>query len=97
MKYALLQIFIQLGYNTLITDMDLVYIQNPFNHLHRCLKQLSCVPLCISVACAYSFLMLATQNKFLCHGACDGSGLFRVKGNFACYCTSRWQYQWTLQ
>ncbi|KAF5830027.1 nucleotide-diphospho-sugar transferase-domain-containing protein [Dunaliella salina] len=35
MKYSLLQIFIQLGYNTLITDMDLVYLQNPFNHLHR--------------------------------------------------------------
>mmetsp|Transcript_8153 Transcript_8153/g.21733 ORF Transcript_8153/g.21733 Transcript_8153/m.21733 type:complete len:470 (+) Transcript_8153:193-1602(+) len=35
MKYTLLQIFIQLGYNTLITDMDLVYLQNPFSHLHR--------------------------------------------------------------
>ena len=35
MKYTLLQIFIQLGYHTLITDMDLVYMQNPFNHLHR--------------------------------------------------------------
>ena len=35
MKYTLLQIFIELGYDTLITDMDLVYFQNPFHHLHR--------------------------------------------------------------
>ena len=26
---------LQLGYNTLITDMDLVYLKNPFEHLHR--------------------------------------------------------------
>mmetsp|Transcript_18645 Transcript_18645/g.40053 ORF Transcript_18645/g.40053 Transcript_18645/m.40053 type:complete len:447 (+) Transcript_18645:53-1393(+) len=34
-KYTLLRQLIQLGYNTYITDMDLVYMSNPFNHLHR--------------------------------------------------------------
>lgn len=34
-KYILLQRLIQLGYHTLVSDMDLVYIQNPFDHLHR--------------------------------------------------------------
>jgi len=34
-KYTLLKTFLQLGYNTLISDMDLVYVQNPFDHLHR--------------------------------------------------------------
>ena len=26
---------LQMGYHTLITDMDLVYMKNPFEHLHR--------------------------------------------------------------
>ncbi len=34
-KYSLIQTFMQLGYNVLITDMDLVYLDNPFKHLHR--------------------------------------------------------------
>eukprot|EP00798_Chlamydomonas_sp_ICE-L_P004612 gene4612-14806_t len=34
-KYTLLMEIIQMGYNTLITDMDLVYMKNPFHHLHR--------------------------------------------------------------
>jgi hypothetical protein len=34
-KYTLLMDFIQMGYDTLITDMDLVYMKNPFDHLHR--------------------------------------------------------------
>ncbi|KAL6756737.1 nucleotide-diphospho-sugar transferase-domain-containing protein [Haematococcus lacustris] len=34
-KYTLLKTLLQLGVNTLITDMDLVYISNPFDHLHR--------------------------------------------------------------
>lgn len=34
-KYTLLKQIISLGYNTLITDMDLVYMKNPFDHLHR--------------------------------------------------------------
>lgn len=34
-RYTLLKTFLQLGYNTLITDMDLVYVQNPFDHLYR--------------------------------------------------------------
>jgi hypothetical protein len=35
-KYSLIQAFLQLGYHTLVSDMDLVYISNPFKHLHRC-------------------------------------------------------------
>ncbi|GIL65243.1 hypothetical protein Vafri_19054 [Volvox africanus] len=35
LKFSLLQTSLQLGYHTLITDMDLVYISNPFNELHR--------------------------------------------------------------
>ncbi len=34
-KYTLVKQIIQLGYDTLITDMDLVYLKNPFHHLHR--------------------------------------------------------------
>lgn len=34
-KYTLLKEIIQMGYHTLITDMDLVYMKNPFDHLHR--------------------------------------------------------------
>lgn len=34
-KYTLLMQIIQLGYSALITDMDLVYMVNPFDHLHR--------------------------------------------------------------
>ena len=38
-KYTLLMDLIQMGYHTLITDMDLVYMKNPFDHLHRCAAQ----------------------------------------------------------
>lgn len=34
-KFTLLQQSLQMGYHTLITDMDLVYIKNPFDHLYR--------------------------------------------------------------
>lgn len=34
-KYTLLKTFLQLRYHVLITDMDLVYMKNPFDHLHR--------------------------------------------------------------
>ncbi|GAX75229.1 hypothetical protein CEUSTIGMA_g2674.t1 [Chlamydomonas eustigma] len=32
---VLLKQIIQMGYHTLITDMDLVYLKNPFDHIHR--------------------------------------------------------------
>ena len=35
LKYDLLRKFIATGTGVLITDLDLVYVQNPFNHLHR--------------------------------------------------------------
>ncbi|EFJ41804.1 hypothetical protein VOLCADRAFT_119593 [Volvox carteri f. nagariensis] len=35
LKFSLLQTSLQLGYHTMITDMDLVYISNPFDELHR--------------------------------------------------------------
>ena len=34
-KYTLVKQIIQMGYNTLVTDMDLVYMKNPFDHLHK--------------------------------------------------------------
>lgn len=34
-KYTLLKQSLSMGINTLITDMDLVYMQNPFDHMHR--------------------------------------------------------------
>jgi hypothetical protein len=34
-KYTLLKQVLALGYHALITDMDLVYMKNPFDHLHR--------------------------------------------------------------
>ncbi|GLC37586.1 hypothetical protein PLESTB_001670700 [Pleodorina starrii] len=35
LKFSLLQTSLQLGHHTMITDMDLVYISNPFDELHR--------------------------------------------------------------
>lgn len=35
LKYALLKQALSLGYHVLVTDLDLVYVQNPFDHLHR--------------------------------------------------------------
>ncbi|KXZ46564.1 hypothetical protein GPECTOR_42g773 [Gonium pectorale] len=35
LKFSLLQTSLQLGYHTMITDMDLVYLSNPFDALHR--------------------------------------------------------------
>ena len=35
LKYDLLRKFIATGTGVLITDLDLVYVQNPFEHLHR--------------------------------------------------------------
>lgn len=35
MKFHLLREFLVLGYSILLSDVDIVYLQNPFNHLHR--------------------------------------------------------------
>jgi hypothetical protein len=48
-KYTLLMDFIQMGYDTLITDMDLVYMKNPFDHLHRPVGDMHALH-CISIA-----------------------------------------------
>ena len=34
-KYTLVQQLIKLGVHTLVSDMDLVYMENPFDHLFR--------------------------------------------------------------
>ncbi|PRQ23601.1 putative nucleotide-diphospho-sugar transferase [Rosa chinensis] len=35
MKFHILREFLQLGYSVLLSDVDIVYLQNPFNHLYR--------------------------------------------------------------
>eukprot|EP00270_Netrium_digitus_P004873 TRINITY_DN1628_c0_g1_i2.p1 TRINITY_DN1628_c0_g1~~TRINITY_DN1628_c0_g1_i2.p1 ORF type:complete len:414 (+),score=116.44 TRINITY_DN1628_c0_g1_i2:93-1334(+) len=35
MKFHILREFLQLGYSVLLTDVDIVFVQNPFNFLHR--------------------------------------------------------------
>lgn len=35
LKFHLLREFLVLGYSILLSDVDIVYLQNPFNHLHR--------------------------------------------------------------
>ncbi|XP_062020117.1 arabinosyltransferase RRA3-like [Rosa rugosa] len=35
MKFRILREFLQLGYSVLLSDVDIVYLQNPFNHLYR--------------------------------------------------------------
>ncbi|KMZ57406.1 hypothetical protein ZOSMA_86G00410 [Zostera marina] len=35
LKFQMLREFLQLGYSVLLTDADVVYLQNPFDHLHR--------------------------------------------------------------
>lgn len=35
LKFRILREFLQLGYSTLLSDVDIVYLQNPFNYLHR--------------------------------------------------------------
>eukprot|EP00201_Polytomella_parva_P007328 CAMPEP_0175075950 /NCGR_PEP_ID=MMETSP0052_2-20121109/22390_1 /TAXON_ID=51329 ORGANISM="Polytomella parva, Strain SAG 63-3" /NCGR_SAMPLE_ID=MMETSP0052_2 /ASSEMBLY_ACC=CAM_ASM_000194 /LENGTH=631 /DNA_ID=CAMNT_0016344903 /DNA_START=397 /DNA_END=2292 /DNA_ORIENTATION=- len=35
LKFTIVQELMQMGYHTLLSDMDLVYVQNPFNFLHR--------------------------------------------------------------
>ncbi|PKA51347.1 rhamnogalacturonan II specific xylosyltransferase [Apostasia shenzhenica] len=35
LKFQILREFLQLGYSVLLSDIDIVYLQNPFDHLHR--------------------------------------------------------------
>ncbi|XAR72833.1 Fucosylgalactoside 3-alpha-galactosyltransferase [Bertholletia excelsa] len=35
LKFHILREFLQLGYSVLLSDVDIVYLQNPFHHLHR--------------------------------------------------------------
>eukprot|EP00241_Pyramimonas_parkeae_P005825 CAMPEP_0114251440 /NCGR_PEP_ID=MMETSP0058-20121206/15273_1 /TAXON_ID=36894 /ORGANISM="Pyramimonas parkeae, CCMP726" /LENGTH=401 /DNA_ID=CAMNT_0001365245 /DNA_START=31 /DNA_END=1236 /DNA_ORIENTATION=+ len=35
LKYGLIKDILQMGYHALVTDMDLVFLDNPFNHLYR--------------------------------------------------------------
>eukprot|EP00850_Spirogloea_muscicola_P003335 SM000013S26504 [mRNA] locus=s13:732831:733796:- [translate_table: standard] len=35
LKFHLLREFLVLGYSVLLSDVDIVYLQNPFDHLHR--------------------------------------------------------------
>ncbi|XP_022141157.1 arabinosyltransferase RRA3-like [Momordica charantia] len=35
LKFRILREFLQLGYSVLLSDVDIVYIQNPFDHLYR--------------------------------------------------------------
>uniref|UniRef100_M1A5S8 Nucleotide-diphospho-sugar transferase domain-containing protein n=1 Tax=Solanum tuberosum TaxID=4113 RepID=M1A5S8_SOLTU len=34
-KFRILREFLQLGYGVLLSDVDIVYLQNPFDHLYR--------------------------------------------------------------
>lgn len=35
LKFRILREFLQLGYSVLLSDVDIVFLQNPFNHLYR--------------------------------------------------------------
>lgn len=35
LKFGILREFLQLGYSVLLSDVDIVYLQNPFDHLYR--------------------------------------------------------------
>lgn len=35
LKFQILRDFLQLGYSVLLSDVDIVYLQNPFDHLYR--------------------------------------------------------------
>ncbi|CAK9142819.1 unnamed protein product [Ilex paraguariensis] len=35
LKFRILREFLQLGYSVLVSDVDIVYLQNPFDHLYR--------------------------------------------------------------
>lgn len=35
LKFRILREFLQLGYSVLLSDVDIVYLQNPFDYLHR--------------------------------------------------------------
>ncbi|XP_059635241.1 arabinosyltransferase RRA3-like [Cornus florida] len=35
LKFRILREFLQLGYSVLLSDVDIVYVQNPFEHLYR--------------------------------------------------------------
>ncbi|CAA2973073.1 arabinosyltransferase RRA3-like [Olea europaea subsp. europaea] len=35
LKFRISREFLQLGYSVLLSDVDIVYLQNPFDHLHR--------------------------------------------------------------
>ncbi|XP_047950553.1 arabinosyltransferase RRA3 [Salvia hispanica] len=35
LKFRILREFLQLGYSVLLSDVDIIFMQNPFDHLHR--------------------------------------------------------------
>lgn len=35
LKFRILQRFLKLGYSVLLSDVDIIYLQNPFDHLFR--------------------------------------------------------------
>lgn len=35
LKFRILQRFLKLGYAVLLSDVDIIYVQNPFQHLFR--------------------------------------------------------------
>ena len=35
LKYGLLKDVLRMGYHVLVADMDLIFLDNPFNHLYR--------------------------------------------------------------
>ena len=35
LKFKILRHFLQLGYSVLLSDVDIITLQNPFRHLHR--------------------------------------------------------------
>lgn len=35
LKYGLLKDILRMGYHVLVADMDLIFLDNPFNHLYR--------------------------------------------------------------
>ncbi|KAG6406408.1 hypothetical protein SASPL_134008 [Salvia splendens] len=35
LKFRILREFLQLGYGVLLSDVDIIFLQNPFDHLHR--------------------------------------------------------------
>ena len=57
LKFRILREFLQLGYSVLLSDVDIVYLQNPFDYLYRdsdVESMSSCLPSAIaSIACSF--------------------------------------------